>query len=140
MNAGQGGQNGQTIAEFAITIGLFMLLLIGATDLGRGVYVFNGVSEAAREIARTTSIFPGGTTLGGSSETALVVATQRSLVPGLGLPTFTCTDIAGTVESGTCGGGKWVMVTVSAPYQPATPLLAIFGAMTFTSTSSAEIQ
>jgi len=133
-------QHGQAVAEFALTVGIFVVLLIGALDLGRGVYLFNGVSEASREIARATSIFPGGTSLGSSGETAAVVATQRSLVPGLATPTYDCIDIAGTSQTGTCGGGKWVRVTVSAPYQPATPLLAIFGSMTFTSSSSAEIQ
>jgi len=133
-------QGGQAIAEFALTVGIFIVLLIGALDLGRGVYIFNGVSEAAREIARTTSIFPGGASLGSSTETASVVATQQGLVPGLSTPTYACIDIAGASQSGTCSGGKWVSVSVSAPYQPATPLLAIFGAMTFSSTSSAEIQ
>ncbi|HLA15932.1 MAG TPA: TadE family protein [Candidatus Limnocylindrales bacterium] len=137
---GRRDQRGQAIAEFALTVGIFIVLLIGALDLGRGVYIFNGVSEAAREIARTTSIFPGGATLGSSSETAAVVATQQGLVPGLSAPLYDCIDIAGTSQSGTCSGGKWVRVSVSAPYQPATPLLAIFGAMTFASTSSAEVQ
>jgi hypothetical protein len=133
-------QAGQGLAEFALTATVFMFLLIGALDLGRGVYTFNGVAEAAREIARTTSIFPGGVSLGSSSETAETVAIQRGLVPGLGTPTFACIDIAGAAQTGTCSGGKWVEVTISAPYQPATPLLAIFGSMTFTSSSSAEVQ
>jgi hypothetical protein len=133
-------QGGQGLAEFALTATVFMFLLIGALDIGRGVYIFNGVAEAAREIARTTSIFPGGATLGSSSETADAVALQRGLVPGLGTPTFACTDIAGASQTGMCSGGKWVEVTISAPYQPATPLFVIFGSMTFTSSSSAEVQ
>jgi hypothetical protein len=140
VNGRHGRQDGQTIAEFALTIGIFVVLLIGALDLGRGVYLFNGVSEAAREIARTTSIFPGSPTLGSSSETADVVTVQQGLVPGLTTPSYACIDIAGTAQSGTCDVGEWVTVTVSAPYQPATPLLAFFGSLTFTSSSSAEIQ
>jgi hypothetical protein len=136
MSAGRG----QAMAEFALTIGIFVIMLIAALDLSRGVYIFNGVAEAAREIARATSIFPGGASLGSSGETATVVAIQKGLVPGLGDPTFSCIDIAGAAQSGTCTNGRWVRVTVSAPYQPATPLLAIFGAMTFTASSSAEIQ
>jgi Flp pilus assembly protein TadG len=132
-------ERGQSVTEFALVVGIFVFLLIGALDLGRGVYVFNGVSEAAREIARTTSIFPGST-LGDSSQTADTVAIQQGLIPGLGSPTFQCTDIAGTTVAGSCAVGDWVKVTVSAPYQPATPLLAIFGSFTFTSSSSAEIQ
>ena len=38
---------------------IFLLLLFGVVDLGRGIYQFNGVSQAAREIARVTSVHRG---------------------------------------------------------------------------------
>ena len=131
---------GQAIAEFALTIGIFTMLLIGTLDLARAVYVFNGVSEAAREIARTTSIFPGGDDLGSSGETAATLATQELLLPGLVTPSYACIDIAGAPVTGRCDTGEWVEVTVTAPYQPATPFASFVGPITFSSTSSAEIQ
>ena len=44
-------------SAFALII--FLLLLFGVVDLGRGIYQFNGVSQAAREIARVTSVHRG---------------------------------------------------------------------------------
>jgi hypothetical protein len=117
-----------------------MMLLIGIVDLGRGVFMFNGVSQAAREIARETSIYPGSGALGDSPETQAVLATQRGLVPGLGTPTYECYDIANVLQMDACQPGDWVRVTTSTTFRPAIPFLAGLGPFTFTSTSSAEIQ
>ena len=71
------------------------------------MYQFNGVSQAARELARVASVHPGGT-LGGSSEVTSTLAAQRGLVPGSGPPTYACIDIAGATVTGPCNGGNWV--------------------------------
>ena len=63
-----------------------LLILMGILDLGRGIYMSNGVSQAAREIARTTAVHPCNTascTLGNSAETLATIATQQRLVPNL---------------------------------------------------------
>ena len=55
-------------------------------DFGRGIYIYNGMSEAAREIARTTIIRPyvlTGTTFGGSAAFSVRAGLQKNLVPGL---------------------------------------------------------
>jgi hypothetical protein len=119
---------------------VFLFLLIGIIDLARGVFTLNGVAEAAREIARETSLYPGDGTLGSSLETATVIATQRTLVPGLQTPSFSCVDIAGTSVSGECNPGNWVRVTVTASYVPVMPVAAFVGPVDLQSTSSAEIQ
>ncbi len=138
--SGHEQQRGQTLVEFSLGIVIFLMLLIGTIDLGRGVFTYNGVSQAAREIARATSIHPGSGGLGASAETQDVVAVQRSLVPGLSVSSYTCVDIAGSTIATTCNPGHWVRVTVTSTFRPALPLLALFGPMTFTSASSAEIQ
>lgn len=148
----RGRDDGQGIVEFALVLPILLVLLIALFDVGRGIYLYNGVAEAAREIARTTSVHPG-TTLGGSAETAATLATQRRLIPGLNAtawnassqPTglrFECVDIAGATASHACEPGDWVRVTVHASYVPATPLLGLLGVSTFDlhSTSSVEIQ
>lgn len=43
---------GQTLVEFALIIPVFILMLMGIFDLGRAVYGFNTVNNAAREGAR----------------------------------------------------------------------------------------
>lgn len=45
-------ERGQGLAEFALVIPIFLLLLIAAFDLGRAVFAYNSVTNAAREGAR----------------------------------------------------------------------------------------
>jgi Flp pilus assembly protein TadG len=131
-------RQGQALVEFALALIVFLVLLMGIFDLGRGIYMYNGVSQAAREIARVTSVHPG-VTLGSSAETAAVVATQKSLVPNLGNPTFACVDIDDSAVAGTCRGGMRVKVTIVAPYRPVTPILGLVGTWNMSSTSAVSI-
>ena len=75
---------------------------MGIVDLGRGIYTYNGVNQAARELARVTSVHLCDTsaptcTIGTSPETAHVAGTQAKLVPGLGgagsTVTYACTTV-----------------------------------------------
>lgn len=43
---------GQTLVEFAIILPVFILVLLGIFDLGRAIYAFNTVNNAAREAGR----------------------------------------------------------------------------------------
>ncbi|HEU0245075.1 MAG TPA: TadE family protein [Candidatus Limnocylindrales bacterium] len=136
---------GQTLAEFAIALPVFLFILMAIFDFGRAVYMYNGVSEAARELARATSVHRcAGTpcTLGSSSQTADVLATQQKLIPGLQAPTFTCVDIDGSaINSATsCLPGNQVRVQIVARYAPITPILGFIGSFDLQSTSSVSIQ
>src|SRR4051794_4577449 len=117
-------RSGQALVEFSIALIPFLLILMGIIDLGRGIYMSSGVTEAAREIARTTAVHlcatSGTCTLGNSTETAATINTQKKLVPGLALPassiTFACTDVTDApISTTTCTGGSYVKVTVSVP-------------------------
>ena len=44
--------HGQTLVEFALVIPVFLLLMMALLDLGRAVFVTNGLTNAAREGAR----------------------------------------------------------------------------------------
>ncbi|HEY6057916.1 MAG TPA: TadE family protein [Candidatus Limnocylindrales bacterium] len=129
---------GQATVEFALAIMVFVALLMGIFDLGRGVYTFNAVAEAAREIARVTSVHPGAT-LGTSSETLAVIATQKQSVPGLGDPTFACVDIDGSSITDPCKAKMWVKVRIAATYRPATPLVGLAGPISLASSSSVQL-
>lgn len=130
---------GQALVEFSLAIVVFLLLMMGVIDVGRGIYQYNGVSEAARELARVTSVHPGST-LGNGPETAAVLATQKNLIPNLGNPTYTCVAIDGSPAPTPCAVGNLVRVTISAPYSPVTPLLGLTGPWTMQSTSAVTIQ
>ena len=141
------GSRGQALVEFSIAVTVFLVLLMGVVDFGVAIYKYNGVSQAAREIARVTSVHPcTGTpcTLGNSPETEAVIATKKALIPGLSAPVtgFTCVDITGTpVPAESCDYSKdSVRVTVTATYKAVTPLLGLLGTWTMQGTSSAQIQ
>jgi hypothetical protein len=140
---------GQALVEFSVVLIPFLFLLMGVIDLGRGIYVNNGVAQAAREIARITATHPcvmsGGTcTLGNSPETAGVIATQKGLVPGLADPTaviqLTCTDITDAPDDpDKCGPHDFVRVEIRVPFSVITPLLSMVAPATMSSTSHVEI-
>jgi Flp pilus assembly protein TadG len=130
---------GQSLVEFALGLTVFLTILIGLVDLARAAFLFNGVSEAAREIARVTSVHPGAT-LGASSETTAAISAERALVPGLTIDSYSCINLAGAAVSGTCQPGNWVKVSVRTSFQPILPVLSAFGQFTFTTASSAKIQ
>ena len=88
---------GQALVEFALALPIFLMLMMAVFDLGRAIYMYNGVAQAARELARVTSVYPGTPgALGSTTQTAAVLATQKALIPSLGNPTFTCVDIDGS--------------------------------------------
>jgi Flp pilus assembly protein TadG len=43
---------GQSLAEFALVLPIFLLIVMALFDLGRGVFIYNGLTNAAREGAR----------------------------------------------------------------------------------------
>jgi Flp pilus assembly protein TadG len=45
-------RRGQSLVEFALILPIFVLVLVGVFDLGRAVFAFNTISQAAREGAR----------------------------------------------------------------------------------------
>lgn len=130
---------GQGLVEFAFGITIFLTLFIGLVDLARAAFLYNGVSDAAREIARVTSVHPG-TTLGDSTESTAAAAYERGLVPGVTVTGYTCVDLAGATVTGPCRPGSWVRVSVQASFSAVHPLLSAFGPYVFSTSSSAKIQ
>lgn len=141
-------EQGQGLVEFALVLIPFLFLLMGIFDLGRGIYIYNGAAQAAREIARETAMYPCTTAtcadLGASPEAAAVIATQRRLVPGLADPAasivITCTDVTDAAMSNTaCTPNDYVRVRVSIPFSVLTPLLSMVAPTTLSSTTHVDI-
>ncbi len=136
---------GQSLVEFSLVIVVFLVLLMGVVDFGMAIYKFNGVSQAAREIARVTSVHPCAGAVpcspGSSPETAAVIAVQKGLIPDLADPVITCVDVSGApVAPNPCDFSKHsVKVTITSPYRPVTPLLGLTGTWTMEGASSAQI-
>lgn len=134
---------GQALVEFSLAIVVFLVLLMGVFDLGRAIYQYNGVAQAAREIARVTAAHDGPdftTPSGWSPETRAVVETQKKLIPNLEDPQITCVDIEGAPIT-QCFEGDYINVKVVARYAPITPLLGLVGTWDlFSVSTSVQLQ
>jgi Flp pilus assembly protein TadG len=139
-----GVERGQALVEFSLAILVFLFLMMAVFDFGRAIYQYNGVAQAAREIARVTAVHSGTdftTDAGRSAETKAVIATQKTLIPNLQDPTITCVEIDGSVITTGCLRGKWINVQIVAPYTPITPLLGLTGTWNlFSATTSVQLQ
>ena len=133
------GECGQGLVEFSLAVTVFLALIMGVVDLGRAVYQYNGGAEAARELARVTSVHPGSP-LGSSAQAQHTLQTQRGLVPGLATPTYACIDITGAAVTRACAAGDWIRVTVRSAFTPVTPLATFLGEIVLTSSASAKLE
>ena len=139
-------RRGQALVEFSLALIPFLLIIMGIADLGRGIYMSNGVSQAAREIARTTAVHlcgsGGGCPLGSSTETTATINTQKRMVPGLADPSstivFTCTNNIEVVQA-ECDPGDFVEVTVTVPFSTLTPILSMVAPSSLSASAHVEI-
>ena len=100
-------ERGQSTIEFALTIGFVLVLLVGFVDLGRAIYAFAVISEAAQEGARFAVTAPSNST--GIQNAA------RSKAIGLSSTNLTVTT--------SFSDGR-VSVTVGYTFRTVTPLLS----------------
>lgn len=113
-------------------------MLVAVFDFGRGVYTYNGLAQAAREISRVAAVHPG-VTLGASPEVQDRIAVQDQLIPGMSAPTFSCLSVDGTPSPhNPCASGDYVQVTVTSVYRPMT-MTGWNGAITLSASSSSMI-
>lgn len=102
--------------EFALTVPLLLLLLIGTVDLGRGFYYAIGISSATRAAAMTASRNPEATVSNAAvrqlvcNETGWVAYGDAAACNGLTALEVSCTPNDATVEA------RNPKVTVRAKY------------------------
>jgi Flp pilus assembly protein TadG len=83
---------GQALVEFALVLPIFLLLLFGLIDVGRLVYTWNALNQAAREGARYGSVAGWADSCNLSRKICIEQTTLSRLA---GVPT--------TVATATCG-------------------------------------
>ena len=155
------GEAGQGIAEFALVFPIIVLLLFGALDIGRAVYAYNTIGNAAREGARVAAVnqlnpddshtgcnedMPVEDTLNprwwpkscaASSAISLGVTPSGvsvSYAPPADHMTLICTP-------GALHVGCIATVTVSYTWNPLTPVIGnLIGPLSFNSTSKIPIE
>jgi Flp pilus assembly protein TadG len=140
-------QGGQSVVEFALILPLILLLFFGAIDLGRAVFAYNTLAQAAREgnrvaiVNQTESVVKArvigaAVTLGlGSSSVDVCyktsTSTQRSCAA---VTTDNCPQSTRTI-------GCLAIVTARTTYRPMTPIIGqLFGTVSLSSTSVGPIE
>ena len=76
----------QSMVEFAVLAPVFFMLLLGTIDLGRAIYIFNTISDAAREGARAAVPYDNPL----PNATTVVNAVQSKLGGGFTLQVDPC--------------------------------------------------
>jgi hypothetical protein len=78
--------SGQSMVEFAILAPIFFLLLLGTIDLGRAIYIYNTISDAAREGTRAAIPFDSPL----PTNAGVVAAVQSKMGGGFALSPDPC--------------------------------------------------
>jgi Flp pilus assembly protein TadG len=107
-------KRGQSLVEFAIILPLFILIVMMIFDLGRAVYYYSAIYNAAREGARYGVVNP--------ADTAGMEQTARNYLFGIDLN-------PGTLQVSSQHFPKpdyKVQVTVAYAFTPITPLVSRF--------------
>jgi len=119
------GSRGQGLVEFALVLPIFVLLLVALFDLGRAVFAYNTITNAAREGARLAIVNQDIPTIIGraKAQTAIVELNDPSVSVH-----FYQLAVDGTPDtSNVCdlvAVGCVAVVQFEATYQPVTPLIA----------------
>jgi hypothetical protein len=136
---------GQTLVEFAIVLPIILVILLGTLDFARAVFVYNTLSESARQGARVAIV---------NQNSADVAATAVAYAPTTGLtdagvtacfkaPATLLRDCASPAVDACVPlrPGCLAIVTTEIDYQPLTPILAeLVGPISLTSTSISPIE
>ncbi len=130
------GQSGSALVEFAVGMVLLLTIIFGIIDIGRALYAFNWVSDAARQATRyaiVRSVFC--TELPGCPATGPIITNYvDSLALGIDtsqLKVVSRCEVGGHVESPPpCAPKGWVQVTVEYRFKFLSPFIPLTWPMT----------
>ncbi len=157
----------QTLLEFALALPIFLMIVVGTVDLGRGIAAYNIISNAAHEGARA-GIYPAGASDTQASANAPIVAAVNSETAFLGnIPDSLAGTDPGTGTYVVIGANTWnpedlvfvshpvstdpqsertsgsrIVVTVHYRFYPVTPILSnlVGSSINLSSTSTMPIE
>jgi Flp pilus assembly protein TadG len=138
---------GQSLVEFALVLPVIILFVFGVLDLGRGVFAYNTLANAARQANRTAMVDQDVTRV-----TAVAIAAAPTL--GLGSSNVSVCFKESETAQLNCSSpttdncppatrviGCLAIVTTSLTYTPMTPILGtLLGPIQLTSTSVQPIE
>lgn len=124
-------RSGQSLTEFALILPVFLLVLIGLLDIGRAIYAYNTVANAARTAARVAIVDQDPVTVEKSAvDNAAGLGLQWT--PGVG---------SSDVDFASCAVQYCqASVTVTWDFDPITPLIGDLFNPTISSTASMPIE
>jgi hypothetical protein len=135
---------GQSMAEFALVLPVFVLVLVALFDLGRGVFAYNTLTNAAREGARLAIV---------NQDIPLIVRRAKSQTqivelndPSVTVAFYQMQENGEPDLDNPCNlvaVGCLAVVGFEATYQPITPLIAniVFGSgVTFRARSVLSVE
>jgi Flp pilus assembly protein TadG len=131
-------KRGQSLVEFALILPIFLLFLFGIIDLGRGVYAYNTIQNAAREAVRVAIV--------DQNEDVILAKAQKHAV-GLGLTdsnitlSFLQPDTMTTPCNTPIAISCEVEILVDYQFTPATPIIGnIIGAIDMSAASRQPVE
>ncbi len=141
-----GTKRGQALVEFALVLPIFILVLVAIFDLGRAVFAYNTLTNAAREGARIAIVnqYKPSIIARAKQQTAIVELNDPSVQVD-----FYQVNADGTVNTtipcalSQIAVGCMATVSFEATYQPITPLIGniVFkNGVTFTATSTLSVE
>lgn len=152
------GESGQVLVEFTAVILVFVVMLFGLLDLGRAVYAYSTIANAARQGARVAAVnqldVPSATTCDLDMPVETVANPHWQIKPCVAkaavaldiLPSaVTVSYSAPTGSTLSCSSplhvGCIASVTVPYAWSPVTPVISnIVGSISMSSTSQIPIE
>jgi Flp pilus assembly protein TadG len=114
MNKSITHSKGQSLAEFALTVPLMLLLIFTFLDFGRAIYYYSAISNAVREGARFAIVTNNEDRSHDDEIKSIVI--DFSIAVNI-LPENIDIDYSGT-------DNEFVEITVTFEFSPVTPFLA----------------
>ena len=121
--------NGQALAEFALVIPIVLLVFMGIFDLGRMIFAYNDISNAAREGARTAIVNQDPTAVANEAKAATTGLAPSDVI-------VTVTSCAPPVKIG-------CLITIKIDYlwRPLTPIIGnIIGPINLSATTAMPVE
>lgn len=146
---------GQALTEFALIIPIFILLIVAAIDIGRGVFAYNSITNGAREGARLAIVNQSVTLIRDRVRIETFIADAPTATASncpAGTGTSICVrfykptpnaDPTANAQCTTPTVGCVAVVTLKSVYQPITPIIKniLFpSGVTFTSSSAQVVE
>jgi Flp pilus assembly protein TadG len=136
--------HGQSLAEFALVLPLFLLLFFAVLDLGSAIFTFNSLTNAAREGARLAIVNQDDASIIARAETQVSVAEINA--PNVSIDFYQADDTTGLPSATVCSPaavGCLAVVSFESTYRPLTPIIGniLFkNGVTFKATSVLSVE